>query len=326
MRTILVTSRSFSSGSIDLEGELSRHGYSIRRGPADHRLDALREDLASAEGWIAGTGPVTASHFAAAGNLRILARHGVGFESVDLAAAAFRGVTVTNTPGANSNAVAEHAVALMLTSLRSIPAGNQMVRRHDWSVVRGRELGSLTVGLAGFGRIGQIVARILRGFGAEVYAADPFLPDDEILRRGAVPVSMDDLARVSDVISLHAPGGHCLVDRSWLSNARPGSLLINTARPELIDEAAVCHALSQGILGGFAADTLIGDAAGTESPLLAPGLADRVIVTPHFGAQTVQAVDGMGSMAVRNVLAVLQGGAAPNAVPGPHMVPGKDGR
>lgn len=106
-----------------------------------------------------------------------------------------------------------------------------------------------------------------------------------------------------------------IVDAAWLASARHGLVLVNTARPELIDEEAVADALRDGRLGGFAADTLAGDAAGSRSPLLADDLADRVVVTPHFGAQTVEAVDAMGSIAVENVLAVLAGSSPPHPVP-----------
>lgn len=311
---ILATSRSFSSGTIDLEARLTARGYTVRRGPSDHNLDDLRGDLAEAEGWIAGTGEVSEDHFRAAPRLRAVARYGVGFEAVDLAAAARHGVTVTNTPGANSNAVAEHALALVLATLRSVPEGDRRVRNHDWSVVRGRELASLTVGLVGFGRIGQIMARLVCAFGSTVYASDPYLDDDRIRSLGATPLPADQLAARSDVVSLHAPGGNLLVDAAWLADARESMILVNTARPELVDEAAVARALRSGELAGFAADTLLGDTRAAHSELLDPALADRVVITPHFGAQTVQAVDGMGSIAVDNLLAVLDGAAPPNPV------------
>lgn len=317
MPVVLVTSRSFSSGSLDLEATLGARGYTVRRGPADHALDAIRKDLAVAEGWIAGTGSITEEHFAAAPRLKVVARYGVGFEAVDLAAADRHGVVVTNTPGANSNAVAEHALALMLATLRAVPAGDRQVRSRDWSVIRGRELGSLDVGLVGFGRIGRIVARLLNGFGCAVLASDPFMTEAQIRDGGAVPVTPDELAERCDVVSLHAPGGTTVVDAKWLDRARHSLILINTARPELVDEVAVATALRSGTLAGFAADTLRGDTRGQDSPLLDACFKDRVVITPHFGAQTVQAVDGMGSSAVENLLTVLSGENPRDRVPFP---------
>lgn len=314
MGVILATSRSFSDGDIDLVGRAEAAGHEIVRGPAHHELAALAPLLARAEGWIAGTGPVTDAHLAAAPRLRIVARYGVGTEAVDIAAAESRGIPVTNTPGANADAVADHAVGLMLAALRFIPDGDRRVRGGDWSVRRGRELGAATVGIVGFGRIGQGVARRLAGFGCAVLAADPFLPAERIVELGATPVDLDELFRTADLITLHAPGGQTLVDATRLDGIRPGAIIVNTARPDLVDEDAVGAALRDGRLGAYAADTLTGDTAASASPLLSADLADRVTVTPHLGAQTTQAVDNMGSLSLDDVLSVLAGGAPAHPV------------
>ncbi|UWF77332.1 phosphoglycerate dehydrogenase [Microbacterium neungamense] len=307
MAVILVTSRSFSDGDLDLVARATAAGHRIMRGPAHHDLSELRALLHGTDAWIAGTGPITEEHLAAAPKLKIIARYGVGTEAVDLAAAAARGIPVTNTPGANADAVADHAVGLMLAALRFIPDGDRRVRGGDWSVRRGRELGAATVGIVGFGRIGQGVARRLSGFGPRILAADPFLPEDAVRAAGADPVELDALFRTADVITLHAPGGQRLVDAERLSGIRPGTALVNTARPDLVDEQALADALRSGILSAYAADTLDGDTAASGSPLLTADLADRVIVTPHLGAQTTQAVDNMGRMSLDEVLAVLRG-------------------
>ncbi len=307
MGVILATSRSFSDGDLDLVARARAAGHEIVRGPAHHGLTELAPLLAAAEGWVAGTGPVTDEHLAAAPNLRVVARYGVGVEAVDLDAAQRRGILVTNTPGANADAVADHAVGLMLAALRFIPDGDRRVRTGDWSVRRGRELGAATVGVVGFGRIGQGVARRLSGFGPRILASDPFLPAGVIAANGAEPVELDELFRTADLITLHAPGGQTLVDAVRLDGIRPGTVLVNTARPDLVDEQALAAALRDGRLGAYAADTLDGDTAASASPLLSDDLADRVTVTPHLGAQTTQAVDNMGSLSLDDVLAVLAG-------------------
>lgn len=307
MGVILVTSRSFSDGDLDLVERAAIAGHRILRGPAHHDLDELRVLLHGADAWIAGTGPVTEEHLAAGPKLKIIARYGVGTEAVDLAAARRRGIPVSNTPGANADAVADHAVGLMLAALRFVPDGDRRVRDGDWGVRRGRELGAATVGIVGFGRIGQGVAKRLSGFGCRILAADPFLPADIVRTAGADPVGLDDLFATADLISLHAPGGQLLVDATRLSHMRRGSVIVNTARGDLIDETAVADALHDGVLAGYAADTLDGDTAAKSSPLLADALADRVIVTPHLGAQTTQAVDNMGSLSLDDVIAVLKG-------------------
>lgn len=315
MGSVLATSRSFSSGSVNLIARLADSGHTVVRGASNHDIETLRPLLRDAVGWIAGTGPVTAAHFDAAPNLRVLARYGVGVEAVDVQAARDRDIVVTNTPGANSGAVADHAVGLMLAVLRGTTEGDRRVRAGDWSVLRGRELGSLTVGIVGFGRIGQGVARRLSGFGSRIVAHDPWMTVDQIEAAGFAPLDVVSMATECDIVTLHAPGGSTIIDRDWLSSTRPGLVIINTARPDLVDEAALADALRAGAVAGFAADTLAGDTRGGASPLLAPDLADRVIVTPHFGAQTVEAVDNMGSIAVTNLLAVLAGHTPFNPVP-----------
>lgn len=303
--TVLVTARSFGTGTRDLAAELSADGIRVLRGPAHHR--DLAPLLARADAWIAGTGPVTDEHLAAAPHLRLVARYGVGVDAVDLAAAARRGVLVTNTPGANSGAVADHAVALLLSALRGIAAGDKRVRGGSWTVgERARELGALTVGIVGFGRIGRGVAARLLGFGGRVLATDPAVPAGVVAGLGAEPVDAPTIPRECDVVSLHAPGDAPVVTAAWLAAARPGLVLVNTARASLVDESALAAALRAGRVAAYAADTLVAESGG-DSPLLADDLADRVTVTPHTAAQTIDAVDLMGLGAVTAVRAVLAG-------------------
>lgn len=147
-----------------------------------------------------------------------------------------------------------------------------------------------------------------------VLASDPFMTDEQIRGLGVEPAPLEGLAGRCDVVSLHAPGGQQLIDAGWLARSPKPLILVNRARPELVDEDAVAAALRSGRLAAFAADTLRGDTSGQDSPVLDPGLAAKVVITPHFGAQTVQAVDGMGSIAVDNLLAVLGGRTPPNPV------------
>lgn len=314
---VLVTSRSFSSGDLDLAGELEAVGARIVTGPSTHDLDALRPLLADATAWIAGTGPVTAAHLDAAPGLQIVARYGVGYEAVDVEAAAARGVLVTNTPGANTGAVADHAVALLLAGLRDVPQGDRGVRAGRWAVQRTRELGTLTVGIVGLGRIGRAVAARLSGFGPRLLGFDPWVPPAELDRLGIEGVDLDTLAARSDVISLHVPGEEVVVDARLLGLVRPGLVLVNTARATLVDEPALAQALRAGRLRSYASDVLGSEAGDHANPLLADDLLDRTVLTPHSAAQTVQAVDGMGRGAVDAVLAHLRGDQPPNLVPLP---------
>ncbi len=321
---MLVTSRSFSSGDLDLAGELRAAGCTLRTGPADHDLDRLRPLLAEATAWIAGAGRVTAEHLDAGPGLRLVARYGVGTEAVDLAAAAARGIQVTNTPGANSGAVADHTLALILAALRDVPAGDRGVRAGRWQVRRTRQLGALTVGVVGLGRIGREVVARLAGFGSAVLAFDPWVPAAELERLGVRGVALAELADGSDLVTLHAPGERRVADAGFLARLRPEAILVNTARAALVDEPAVADALRHGRLGGYATDVLGsesgggGESGGAEHPLLAADIADRTVFTPHAAAQTVEAVDGMGRGAVDSVLALLRGDQPPNLVPLPE--------
>lgn len=314
MAVILVTSRSFGDGDLDVHARAAEAGHTIVRGPAHHPLDDLAGVLPTVDAWIAGTGPVTTEHLDLAPRLVVIARYGVGVEAVDVAAATERGIVVSNTPGANAEAVADHTVGLALAALRSTVDGDRRVRSGDWTVRRGRELGASTVGIVGFGRIGRGVARRLQGFGSDVLATDPFVPAEDVRRAGAEPATLDEIFAKADVITLHAPGGQVIVDEERIARLRRGAVIVNCARPDLVDEPALAAALADGRVGAYAADVLTGDTAGHDSPLLDAALADRVVITPHLAAQTTQAVDNMGAMALESALAVLAGEPAPYAV------------
>lgn len=320
--TVVVTARSFSSGDLDLVARLETAGLEVVRCSPSHERESLRPQLAGAVAWIAGTGPVGAPQLDLAPRLRVVARYGVGVDAVDLDAAAARDVTVTNTPGANSEAVAEHAMALLLSVLRGVPAGDRRVRGGDWGVTRGRQLAGSTVGVVGFGRIGRAVASRLVSLGAAVLVQDPGVPENAVRSAGHRTASLETVARECAAVTLHAPGGPTLVGPAWVERCRPGQIVINTARADLVDEAAVAAGLRNGRLSGYAADTLATDAAGDASPLLDPELADGVVLTPHLGAQTTEAIDLMGSMAVAAVLDVLAGRAPEHTVAVPPTAAG----
>lgn len=306
--SVVVTSRSFGSGDADPAGLLQMSGLRVEHADPAHGHAILGEALSGAVAWIAGTSPIDDRHLAAAPNLKIVARYGTGYDSVDLAAAARRRVAVTNTPGANAEAVADHTVGLMLAALRHLVVGDRGSREGVRPSLRGRELGALTVGIVGFGSIGRAVARRLTGgFGSRVLAYDPFVAPERAREAGIEPVDdLSDLARAADVLTLHLPGGGgAVVDAAFLSRMRPGAVLINTARGDLLDEQAVARALAQGQLTAAAVDVLVSEPA-TSSPLLD---APNAIITPHIAAQTTQAIDRMGMMAAEEVVRVLAGEA-----------------
>ncbi|QXG75011.1 C-terminal binding protein [Modestobacter sp. L9-4] len=313
---VVVTARSYSGGSVDVESQLTAAGLRVLRAPADHDLATLAGPLSGAVAWIAGTGPVGPEHLAAAPQLKIVARYGVGVDAVDLAAAAARGVLVTNTPGANSTAVAEHALALLLAGMRHVVRDDRHLRAGDTSVTRARELTGMRVGIVGFGRIGRALAARLQALGVQVLASDPWLSDDDVRAAGAEPADLAGLTGC-DALSLHAPGGAVVVDADLLERLRPDCIVVNTARAALVDAAAVAAALRAGRLGCYATDDLGPEPEGGQ-PLLAADVADRVIATPHSAAQTVEAVDNMGTGSTQAVLDALAGRTPANRVPVPH--------
>lgn len=314
MTTVLITSRSFGGGERDLIADITQAGHTVVRGPAHHDLDELRDTLASVNGWIAGTGAITRDHLDAAPHLAIIARYGVGTDAVDLSAASERGVVVTNTPGANSDAVADLALALILDALRHITTGNAQVRGGNWSALPGAELGAASVGVIGFGRIGKAVTRRLGGFGSRVLAFDPFVDEATCATAGATKSTLENIFTEADVITLHSPGGDVIISSESLARVKPHSVIVNTARADLVDESALALALREGRLGHYASDVLNGDTSGSPSPLLAEHLSHKVTVTPHIAAQTFHAIDRMGSMAWANVQSVLRGDKPLNPV------------
>ena len=312
---VLVTTRSFGAGDADPAGVLAAAGLRVVRGPVDHDPAALAQPLGEAVAWIAGTAPVTARHLDVAPRLRVVARYGTGVDAVDLHAARARGIVVTNTPGANAEAVADYTVALMLAALRHLVDQDRAARTGRWQAQRGRELGALTVGLVGFGAVGRGVARRLAGFGATVLVHDPYVAPDELQTAGVQPVpELAALAARAQLVSLHLPGGgRPIVDTAFLAHLPAGAMLVNTARGDLVDEAAVAAALAEGRLGAAAVDVLASEPAAA-SPLLD---APNTIVTPHAAGQTVEAIDRMGMTAAEEVVRVLAGKAPrhPVAVP-----------
>lgn len=308
-RVVLVTARSFGSGDADPASLLEGAGLRVVRADPGHDPEALREPIADAVAWIAGTAPIDDRHLAAAPKLKIIARYGTGVDSVDLKAAKRRKVLVTNTPSANTEAVADHTIGLILAALRRLLEGDRAVRSGARPALRGRELGKLVVGLVGFGNIGRAVARrLVGGFGSRVLTHDPYVPPEKVRESGVEPVaSLVEMARIADVISLHMPGGgRAVVDAAFLEVVKPGAVLVNTARGDLVDEEAVAAALREERLSAAAFDVLAFEPT-SASPLLR---APNTVFTPHVAAQTVEAIDRMGMMAAEEIVRVL-GGEAP---------------
>ncbi len=259
------------------------------------------------DGFIAGVDEIDAAALAAADRLKVIARYGVGVDNVDLDAAQARGIVVTNTPGANSVSVAELAVGLMLALARHIPEAVAATRQGAWPRLPGVSLRGKTVGLVGFGAIGREVARRLGGFDCRLLAYDPYATAETARSLGVGLIELPQLLAEADVVSLHlpvTPETRRIVDDAFLAQMKPGALLVNTARGELVDEAALARSLESGRLAGAALDVLVQEPPAPDHPLL--GLK-QVLVTPHAGAHADDAMNAMGRMAMAECLSVLEG-------------------
>ena len=243
---------------------------------------------------------VTADVLEAAGSLKLIARAGVGVDNIDVEAATRKGVLVMNTPGGNSVAVAELTIGLMLVLLRQLVPAISSTRGGRWEKKRfagGHELFRKTVGLVGFGTIGQLVAQRCIAFGTTVIAFDPH-PVEASRRLGAQIVPLDELFRRADVVSLHLPLADTtrnLVSTRLLGLMKKGSYLVNTARGGIVDEAALATALQDGTLAGAAMDVFATEPVPKDHPLLS---LDNFLCTPHLGASTEE-----GQLACANQLA-----------------------
>jgi D-3-phosphoglycerate dehydrogenase / 2-oxoglutarate reductase len=306
---VLITWPDYDCESPELGGALVDAGFRLRLEPkrgrrAGAEVRALAE---AAAGAIVSTDPFDASVLHACPELRVIARVGVGVDSIDLDAATRLGIAVTITPGANERAVADHAVALMLAAIRRISEHDRAIRRGEWNRT-GRhtpwELAGTTVGLIGYGQIGRLVGERLAGFDVRLLFSDPVAEDGT----SAIRVPLEVLLRESEVVSIHAPllpTTRQLLGRHELGLMRPDAVLVNTARGAVIDEQALVEALEQGRLRAAALDVF-----DHEPPRSARLLAlENVVLSPHVGGISDRSTFEMTRRATASVLDVLQGRA-----------------
>ena len=254
---------------------------------------------------IAGLDPLTERVLARVPQLRLISRTGIGLDTVDLDAARARGIAVAYTPEAPAAAVAELTIGLMLALLRSIPRADREIRAGGWPRLVGRRLGDLTVGIVAAGRIGRRVIRHLAAFDANILVTDRH-PDRSFGNRYGVRwVDFDELLRESDLVSLHVPlsaDTKGMIGAAELARMKSDAMLVNTARGELVDEAALVDALRSGRLGGAALDVF---AAEPYSGALAS--LDNVVLTSHLGSMSADCRARMEREAVEDVLRFLRG-------------------
>ena len=299
--------------------------FDVELNPEDRPLgrDGLKQAFASADAVFSTVTDAVDADVLAAEPLRarLIGNFGVGFNNIDLDAASARGLTVTNTPEVLTDATADLAMALLLCVARRVGEGERHLRAGAWTGWRpthmmGTQVTGKTLGLIGFGRIGQAMARRAhRGFDMRVLFFDPFPPADAVLRElGAERrETVEAVLAESDFVSLHCPAtpeNRHLIDAARLGRMKPGAFLINTARGDVVEEAALDDALGEGLIAGAGLDVF------EREPEVLPGLLARenAVVLPHLGSATRETRVAMGLKVLENAIAFFDGAEPPNRV------------
>jgi D-3-phosphoglycerate dehydrogenase len=301
---IAVTPRSLSGSANAALSVLTDRGYEIVY-PAPGKMpteDELLHAVPGCVGWLAGVEQITPRVLAAAKGLRVISRNGTGVDNIDLNAAKAQGIVVERAMGANARGVAELAITLMLSLFRSVPWSSSHLQRGDWQRRIGIEAQGRTLAVIGCGAIGREVADLALGLGMWVTGYDP-MPSNSFARPGFRFAPLQDALTTADAITFHCPpGDRPILDANMLSRLKKGVAIVNTARAELIDDAAMLAAIESGQVAGLATDVFH-----NEPPELSPLLThERVILTPHAGGFTEESVERATRAAVDNLLRVLE--------------------
>ena len=256
---------------------------------------------------VRGRTKITEEVLSKAENLKVVGRMGVGVDNIDLKAAAAHGVTVVNAPVATTVSVAELTMGLMLSLIRSIPKADAGMKAGEWlkKELVGTELFQKTLGVIGFGNIGEAVGARAQAFGMKIIACDPVRSDEQVKAAGATPVSFDELLEQSDLITMHIPhieATHYLINDESIKKMKDGVLIICAARGGVIDESALLAGLESGKVGGAALDVFEKEPPAAGDPL---SMHPKVVGTPHIGAQTKEAQLRAGHDIVEEVVAAL---------------------
>lgn len=304
---------------------LADSGLAILRAQSDVELDyrpglagsELHEGVGHADALITRSGTAVTEELLAHGpNLKVVGRAGVGLDNVDVPACTRRGVLVINAPTANILSATEHTMAMLLSLCRNIPGANASVRASEWkrSKFMGVELSGKTLGIIGLGRIGSRVATRARAFGMKILAYDPYITEGAAEKVAADLVTLDAILAEADVITVHTPltdETRALVGRDEIARMKDGVILINCARGGIYEEHALADALAAGKIAGAAIDVYVDEPPSPDHPLLS---APNIILTPHIGANTVEAQDRVAVQTSEMVVDALRGSIFVSAV------------
>lgn len=317
MFNVLVTGRNFGAISPrDYDPFLSR-GYNILENPFAGKMpseEQLCGIIGEADAILIGNDRMTEKVFAHAKRLKVIAKFGIGVDNVDLVAATAHGVAVTNVPGTTANSVADLTIGLILCISKLIVYTNRRVMSGMWPVDRGHDIHGKSLGIVGFGRIGQGVAKRARGFDMRVLAYDPYFNDDAAAALGVKKATLDELTQQCDYITLHIPKTsqtENLFDAKRIAAMKSDAYLVNASRGGIVNEDALYDALQSGHLAGAAADVLA-----AEPPTERPRLFDceNFVITSHSGGNSVESIALTAKIAAENIIAVLEGLPCENIV------------
>jgi phosphoglycerate dehydrogenase-like enzyme len=294
--------------------------------PADIEADDLAEKIKNSDGIIASVTPrFPRKTLEQCTKLRLLARHGIGCDNVDLVAATELGIQVSRVKGiVEREAVAEYAVALLLAASRLVPHGSQAVKNSEWasrSSMVGMELKGKTIGIIGLGNIGSRSAEILsNGFNANIIAADPYINKGKFKQCNATEVNLEELINRSNAILFHCPltpETKRMLGKDQFVAMQKGAVLVNTCRGELVDEEALYVALHNGPLGAYATDVVEAEPIDCNHRLVK---LNNVIITPHLGGYSWESLHGMGQTCVDDVVSVIQGNGIAGELANPEVL------
>jgi D-3-phosphoglycerate dehydrogenase len=282
---------------------------------------SYRPFMPGADAVLIRTQPMPAEVIREAPSLRIVSRHGVGFDSVDLAELNRRGIPLTVVGDVNSRPVAEHTMLLLLAAAKRLVPHDSAVRRGDWSFrnrMEAAELDGKILLIIGFGRIGRHVAAMAAPFGLKILAHDPFQSEAMITAGGALPVGdLQTALPAADFVTVHAPkvDGRAIIGAAELARMKPTAILVNTARGGIIDEPALTAALDAGSIGGAALDVFDDEPPAPGNALLA---SSRTVLTPHIAGLTAECAERMAIVAAQNILDFFDGRLDPALVVNPE--------
>ena len=306
---VLVTATNYSKYCQAGKKLLEDAGCEIIENPhgRPYTFEELREIVSDIDGVVAGVDTWNEDVFQLAHELKVIARFGVGVDNIDLNAAKGHGIIVCNSPGINSSAVAEQAVALLLSLIRKVPQMNSAVRNGEWPRPMFHELKSRTIGFLGFGAIARNAAQRLRGFGAQMIAYDKFPDQNAAYSLGVRLVSQDEVLESADIISIHLPATDetkHLISKETIRMMKDGVYIINTARGSIVKETDMAEALESGKVAGFGTDVFEHEPIDLSGPLFR---FENYIATPHVSAETYENCETTSVVTAKAILSVFNG-------------------